>query len=1394
MLEKPTLRKFSRLPPRTGIPFSGFDYACLKSRQQVEDAIKSFISQLQRSKSINVALIKAEWGEGKTDAYDRYIKSTLEKNNDLSFSVATSTIGDKITRANELFKEEGSSASKFLACVFAATGDDLRAKDGNSGIFGNLNTDALTYIKRIFQITKDSRIVLFIDEFEEILGFSSEKQKSILSGIKELINGQIGFLHEGGEYSGKFHLIIAVTPYAYNRIKDNPDLAEIFGSFASRLKIIELPQLKKDEIYQYLLDLLKYSYDGKIPPKIPFASTGILNALGIISQRNPRALVQLFCELMSKAEVDDSIKLIDYDHLIQSLKNEEISVYGGSTKCIDVELYEKIIGYLNNIQKPKECITIFKFLTGELKPFSVAQIKERLHINDDEIHTCVNLINQELKKIGIQQAITRYHPLKEEKSFDDIITSLNPGEGNIHLINSTLQIDKLKDEMVFFEFTDDFGLKPFVVFPKEVEDVETIFDLDKNDAQELHDKVLKKYFDTPAKARYYFLSHELISQIFPSPILLLVDFVRDRNKRMELWREVVKNRVELKERFVEAFSDLINKTEKLKIQKSGNKWALKYSTNANRTIEISSIIFAFPSGINRNDINQIKQQILSRNIQLGFIAYIGEIDSSAQEEMAQLPILSIHIRPIRAQQILIQRIAHERGIEINDKLLNTRFNEILNELDLEKKFEDWLNIQRNQGVVIDDIIKKYGISEKDIALACKIFINLTGKSTNLDEVYSFYERVNQFRIYGKSSELNPLDIESKDILAQYRENLLINKFIEQQDRDNFSIIDTQIESRILAILKKGEANIDTIKAQFINLSSSETILKDVYLPILVYKGKISINKSNQYGLITSSKAIEDIYKKFQDFIRDLNNKRNTDWWTFAHVCISKDRNDVKFTLDEFIDFVENLKRDLEEECEESPRLQKVRMIGLLLDHYKEKISSIINNAHKHGEEIYNGAKNKFKELEFNLNNLLENYNKNTKDRKYDISELDEYNRIKKLFENIQRIWSKQYTKDEISQNLKSFRSESQKQDLPFYFKKQEDQAYYFNLKYYLLSKSIDDFEKCFKKLSSNEERITQYITKIENLDVAINGKVLSENIHENLNLSVKIHQSISTIRKSSIEAECSSRLVMSDLENFFSRACAEREKFKNQLDEILEKLNQIAIQEKDYKDKIVEIKNLLENYSQFIDGVNEYLDTIKSSKETIKNIQMKYEKLICNFEESDHENLSALLSNLDAIFKELISLTDELQQIKKDLKELERKFLEIINGYKIAYEKISDIFKNEKGIKELKIELDELCTSSERVVKGLVSSPQEKSWQTIDDELIKFREKFLTLLRRIIPGEESDVLYELVQILPKKGWKEYSEIIEIVSKKLEISPTETESLIDKLVERKIIRKGLSYLN
>src|SRR5207244_961660 len=88
--------KLSNLPDPKGVPFQGVKDAKIPGRDTVARLIDDFIKKSKNDKTIQVCLIKAEWGEGKTDAYDRYISEKLKDEH--CFAVTTSTLSKKLRK------------------------------------------------------------------------------------------------------------------------------------------------------------------------------------------------------------------------------------------------------------------------------------------------------------------------------------------------------------------------------------------------------------------------------------------------------------------------------------------------------------------------------------------------------------------------------------------------------------------------------------------------------------------------------------------------------------------------------------------------------------------------------------------------------------------------------------------------------------------------------------------------------------------------------------------------------------------------------------------------------------------------------------------------------------------------------------------------------------------------------------------------------------------------------------------------------------------------------------------------------------------------------------------------------------------------------------------------
>ena len=724
-------QKYVKPPPAHPVPFSGFVFAKIPSRKPVERNLKQFLKKTREANTLTITIIKAEWGEGKTDAFERYIKPEVESRKDIAFLVSTSTIINKLSKSSVLFPTNPPESVTLLTTIFYSIKDELKTRDEDYSLFPEETSreEPLAYIRKTLQNhlasgEKKKRMYIFIDEFEEILIHPVEYQKKILSGIKELINGQLKIIHTGGEFQGCVHFLIACTPYAYNRLREDIELKEIFGSISSRigLSIIELPQISRKESIQFLIDVLKYCYDGRLPDPLPIKSSGILNGISTISQRNLRPMIQFIGELLNAASTDSKLSVIDYEIFIDALKGKEVSVYGEATSCIDSDLWMRMEKALVNVKGYGEkCVKLLKLLAGEFKPFSLHEIEQRLGFHSTEIHNVVEIINQELGKIGISNAVSRLVPLKKDRDIDWVINILKPVSEAIILSKSKIPLEKFKEELIHYEIVKDGEIQPVMVLPRNDEDLVRLFEvyegieLDEEEAKFLRRRI-EDCFDVTSKETRFMLSKELSQQLFPSPIVTQIDFIEDRQKRMGLWREAIKNFADMERALRDGFIEVINSSEGYEISGVPDVYTLRCSLQPGVETSISTAIYASTVGVNMNDVDNIKSIIRRENVNLVLLVYAGTLDDEASKEISEIPkVLPIHVKTIRAQQLIALSLARSRNIKVSDKLLKGKLAQIFYEVGFIRLFNTWIEKCKKQGILVMDLIKASG--QKDASLA-----------------------------------------------------------------------------------------------------------------------------------------------------------------------------------------------------------------------------------------------------------------------------------------------------------------------------------------------------------------------------------------------------------------------------------------------------------------------------------------------------------------------------------------------------------------------------------------------------------------------------------------------------------------------------------------------------
>jgi len=320
-----TTKIYDRLPSDAGVTFEGFEDIRLKSRESVKEKLEDFMEYCKNAQKPAIRVILGEWGEGKTDAYKRYIEPKVKADGNYAFFVSASTLSNGYEKPAvlKLLETTSLSAVRFLVVLFSCIREEskeTKIPDPQS------YQDAFSYLNAILNTLIDKektrKVFIFIDEFEELL-LTQTKLREIISGIKETINGRYAAIDEGGEYAGSVHFIIAATPDAYYRLQADEETALIFGGLGRRAGVIDLPQIRKEEGIIFLFELLKYAYRDNLPDPLPFNNLGIFNAIFRIAQGNPGNIVSLFTRLMNSARVDEKfIKVIDSEHFLNFLEKE----------------------------------------------------------------------------------------------------------------------------------------------------------------------------------------------------------------------------------------------------------------------------------------------------------------------------------------------------------------------------------------------------------------------------------------------------------------------------------------------------------------------------------------------------------------------------------------------------------------------------------------------------------------------------------------------------------------------------------------------------------------------------------------------------------------------------------------------------------------------------------------------------------------------------------------------------------------------------------------------------------------------------------------------------------------------------------------------------------------
>jgi len=1400
-------KKYIRLPPPQAVPFTGFHFARIKSREPIAEQLKEFMKRTKETNYFTTGLIIAEWGEGKTDAYQRYIKPEADSKGDYAYLVSTSTIVNKLSKADILLPYGRPESETLAACIFYALRDELTLRKEDLSKFPNYREyrEPSEYIEEVLtrHLNNDGKatIYLFIDEFEEILAQKSGIQKKFLSGLKELLNGQLKLIHEGGKFAGRLHFILACTPYAYNRIRGDVDLAQIFGALDQRLSSnrIYLPQIRREEALEFLVDLLRFCYKDSLPQPLPIKSSGILNGICIISQRNLRSLVQLLSDLLSAAALDGELSVIGYDIFLDTFKGKPISVYGASTQCIDKDLLLKIEFTLGNLRYGDEYIKIFRLLAGELKPFSIEEIRKRINVNN--VSYRVNEINQELRKIGISNAITRLNPLKEDKKIEEVLASLKPVENEISFnTGRKIPLEKFKDEIIQYEMNSEGRIYERMFLPSDREDLQKSLDLSQEEVEYLYQRISRNFSEI-ATTRHFMLSKELIDQLFPSPLVLQLDFIADRSKRMDLWREAMKRFLERDLELRDGLIEVINKEDVFKITVSSHNFNLNYMLPSGIQVDIPLTIHSTTSRVTLNDAVKLKEFVKKEKAGLILLFHVGEIEERAQAELTRIPnVLTIHIRPIRAQQLIALSLARKRNIEPNGRILDGRLREILYEMNFNQEFNKWLEKCRKEGLLVEDLKRPSGKSERSLAQAIIYYIQTIDDDLSLQNVFEESKKLQKLTLYGRQrTSFAPLDIETEDMLNEYQRELCLNGFLREEGERIF-IATTPIEERILNNLDR-KLSIDEMKRRFIILAQNERLLEQVYLPILEAKGLIQVLK-NELTRVDREEEERRVRQRMKNYRDGMKNK-DEEWWTYAHICISKEREDRIIMLKEFDNYLRELFTKLDSlnvRYDEKMTLRTLRLIDELLTYFETTLKTQINTAYNRGRELIKEVKEKVDEIENTLDSILHFYNKFS-ETNYSKDKIEEYDRLKAAFNLFIEKSKKDYGKKDIEEGLdfisSIFKPRRQFEGAPryFYFKRNNEQASYFNYKVYEMEQAERAFSERFNEVKKITDDIIEERRKLVNIGDESRAKLLKYYIDKQYIISSTLHRTLLDFQIKPIKPLPLKTLSLKDVYGFVKNMYKLLSDFNYKIGESLRFLNSIIKNEKTLLAAYEEILDLAKRTVEFFDEKGELLTKAHMIFSSVERTIELYKEKAFEFQQSMESlvEIDEINKKSSKIDEYLINLINSLEQERERLKDLHQKSIDFLKKYEDNIIKFLEVLEG-GGIDIILFSrpFKEIIEQAITDIEELAQRKETKyTWKQILDNLDEIRSKMLNEVKNILSEDQFNVLLFLIDASSKQEWFDLSTLTKKLVKEFNKSEKEINGIVESLIQRKLLKQGVS---
>ena len=569
----------TKRPSETGLSVSELARGIsIKSRERALMKFREFLEECRSSDNPLAAFVVAEWGEGKTSLF-YLILDPLRPPEAVGFIVSARTVMGYLEEAirGGIFPKSKSLAYLLLASMLSALREEqieaVKIKCSSSGIelpspheYESAEQFVRDTLSTLFTACRADRVYLFVDEFEDIVTASSrDLVESVISGLTHLLNGNVVEISTRsdtgrGEFAGRLHVIISLTPSAYSKLRSFGDLSTTIARLGRRVKIVELKPLKRSEAYAFIEALAGYIFGSETDLRSVFNSLSLLNPIIIATLGNMAAIQRAFTELvygqLSRAPCGEGMRRIGYEDLIELLPTIQIHIAGADLPLMFEDLVKKIesqwsrYASMDSSLDPSKSLEILRYLIANVLVDPERMVRD-LELRAVDVESTILALNAFVRGCTALSSSRRFvYRVKVVAYSEDLATTLE--DVFVHALRLTPSTHSSARElasMLVEALTlvdDSLGLS-IALPPTDVAELRDLLrdsipvQMSDVEYERLASFIARRVAESVQESGgvRYMVSPRVLSLVYLSPELTFLEFVRDIDRRFRYWRELI---------------------------------------------------------------------------------------------------------------------------------------------------------------------------------------------------------------------------------------------------------------------------------------------------------------------------------------------------------------------------------------------------------------------------------------------------------------------------------------------------------------------------------------------------------------------------------------------------------------------------------------------------------------------------------------------------------------------------------------------------------------------------------------------------------------------------------------------------------------------------------------